>query len=37
MVGGGGELVVRYGTSMVDRVMAIVWMLLGRKVGCPLC
>ena len=32
VVGGGGELVVRYGTSMVGKVMAIVWLLLGRKV-----
>ena len=34
MVGGGGELVVRYGTLMVGRVMESVWMLLSQKVTC---
>ena len=32
MVSGGGELVVRYGPSMVGRMMVIVWLLLGQKV-----
>ena len=31
MVGGGGELVVRYGTLMIGRVMAIAWLPLGWK------
>ena len=31
MVGGGGELVVRYGASMVGRVIAIAWLLLVGK------
>ena len=37
MVGGGGELVVRYGASMVGRVKAIAWLLLGRKVLLLYC
>ena len=32
VVGGGGDLVVRYGPLMVGRMMVIVWLLLGQKV-----